>query len=717
MPRYRAFISYCHEDARWAGWLHRQLEGYRLPARLRGVEGEFGPLPDRLSPIFRDRDDLASSGELGERIQAALADSAALVVICSPAAARSPWVNQEILSFKRHGDARRIYCLIVDGEPNSGDARECFPKALRFALGADGELGDTPVELIAADLRPGRDGRALARLRLLAGLLGVDLDRLRQREMQRRHARMVGVLVLAAAVTILMAVLAVQAVVARKAAERRQKQAENLVGFMLGDLNDKLAQVQRLDILEAVDDKAMDYFQSLPTVDVTDESLAQRAKALQKIGSVRLDQGHLPAALKAYEASAALSEKLARDAPDDTARQIAHAETLAFIGTTHWYQGKLDAAQASFESAQARLKSARPDAAHRTELLYQQATIDNNMGHVLEARGRLDEAERVYRNMLAACISLAQVDASNTEWQLQLAAAHNNLGKLALMRGDLVAALTQYAADDAIESKLAAAHPKDDNLRSNLMLIRAILGRTRALVGDLDAGRRGLGEAVAIATELSELDPGNANARELRARYSTQLARLHRLAADPAAAEALAVRALAILTDLAKLDPANPAWQRELAEARIERAAQLRAGGDLAGARANAAQARTALAPLQSAEPDDRGILLATINAEVGFANLQPVPAEARAGWQKAVSLARGSASARKDPRLLALEVEALLALGRSAEAAPLIEGLRVSGYRDGALLAVLARAGMPYAEHEPVQRRLAVAARATAPR
>lgn len=99
----------------------------------------------------------------------------------------------------------------MDGEPNRGEDRECFPKTLRFALDANGELGDTPVELIAADLRPGRDGRALARLRLLAGLLGVDLDRLRQREMQRRHARMVGVLVLAAAVTILMAVLAVQA--------------------------------------------------------------------------------------------------------------------------------------------------------------------------------------------------------------------------------------------------------------------------------------------------------------------------------------------------------------------------------------------------------------------------------------------------------------------------------------------------------------------------
>ena len=66
--RYRAFISYSHADARWAAWLHRSLESYRLPSRLRGGHGEHGPLPDRLSPIFRDREDLSSAGHLGPLI-------------------------------------------------------------------------------------------------------------------------------------------------------------------------------------------------------------------------------------------------------------------------------------------------------------------------------------------------------------------------------------------------------------------------------------------------------------------------------------------------------------------------------------------------------------------------------------------------------------------------------------------------------------------------
>ena len=75
---------------------------------------------------------------------------------------------------------------------------------------------------------------------------------------------------------------------------RRQKQAEGLVDFMLGDLNDRLAQVDRLDIMQDVDDKAMKYFQSLPNTDVTLEALAQRAKTMEKSVPYAWTGGSLP---------------------------------------------------------------------------------------------------------------------------------------------------------------------------------------------------------------------------------------------------------------------------------------------------------------------------------------------------------------------------------------------------------------------------------------
>ena len=81
---YAAFLSYSHADARWAQWLLRKLEAYRVPKRLVGTMGAHGRIGPRLGKMFRDRDELPTAGHLGDTIRAALADSEALIVICSP---------------------------------------------------------------------------------------------------------------------------------------------------------------------------------------------------------------------------------------------------------------------------------------------------------------------------------------------------------------------------------------------------------------------------------------------------------------------------------------------------------------------------------------------------------------------------------------------------------------------------------------------------------
>jgi tetratricopeptide (TPR) repeat protein len=189
--RYRAFISYSHSDKAIATWLHRALETYRIPSKLVGLKTAVGAVPRRLTPIFRDRDELSASGDLGAELTEALRDSMFLVVLCSPAATRSRWVGEEIIAFRRmHGEGR-VLALIVGGEPGASEipgkeALECFPAALRFRMNADGELSDEVVHHIAADLRAGSDGRHLAKLKLVAGLTGLHLDDLVQREAQRR---------------------------------------------------------------------------------------------------------------------------------------------------------------------------------------------------------------------------------------------------------------------------------------------------------------------------------------------------------------------------------------------------------------------------------------------------------------------------------------------------------------------------------------------------
>src|SRR5580700_10569510 len=113
--QYSAFISYNHNDKREAGWLHRALETYRIPRRLRGRETPLGPLGSRLPPVFRDREELAASPDLAQSVRDALEVAGSLIVICSPNGARSQWVNEEIRAFTALGRRDRIQCLIVGG--------------------------------------------------------------------------------------------------------------------------------------------------------------------------------------------------------------------------------------------------------------------------------------------------------------------------------------------------------------------------------------------------------------------------------------------------------------------------------------------------------------------------------------------------------------------------------------------------------------------------
>src|SRR3990170_1043965 len=157
--KYRAFISYSHADTASAKWLHRGLETFHIDKDLAGRETATGAIPKALRPIFRDRDDFTAGHTLTEQTLAALDASYAMIVICSPASAKSQYVNEEIRLFKSRHPDRPVIPLIVGGKPGDPEL-ECFPPSLKFRVEADGKITDEPVEVLAADAREEGDGKS-----------------------------------------------------------------------------------------------------------------------------------------------------------------------------------------------------------------------------------------------------------------------------------------------------------------------------------------------------------------------------------------------------------------------------------------------------------------------------------------------------------------------------------------------------------------------------
>ncbi len=214
--RYKAFLSYSHADEKVARKLHRRLERYRVPRTLGTVAGRTG----RLSPIFRDKEELASSGSLSRSIREALDASEYLVVVCSQNAADSRWVNEEVRQFVDAGREERVFCIVASGSPPA-----VFPAVLRERLETS--------EPLAADMRKEGDGADNAFLKIAAALLGVGFDELRNRDVAARQRRITAVAGASLAGMLLMTALALFAFQQQAEAERESAKAKQVSEFLM----------------------------------------------------------------------------------------------------------------------------------------------------------------------------------------------------------------------------------------------------------------------------------------------------------------------------------------------------------------------------------------------------------------------------------------------------------------------------------------------------
>jgi hypothetical protein len=190
--KYKAFISYSRKDRAFALKLQRELEGYVL-ARANDFGGAREPRRP-LYPVFRDESELVPGQDLPERIRKGLEQSEYLIVVCSPNAAASEWVEKEIVDFTKLSKGRRILAVVIDGIPaaerrGATAAVEALPRALRFRVSPSGEITDEPAQPDWVDRRKGVRDHHFMFLRLVGALLGLEsLDELILRDRQRRRS-------------------------------------------------------------------------------------------------------------------------------------------------------------------------------------------------------------------------------------------------------------------------------------------------------------------------------------------------------------------------------------------------------------------------------------------------------------------------------------------------------------------------------------------------
>jgi tetratricopeptide (TPR) repeat protein len=631
--KYRVFLSYSHRDKVWGKWLQSALVHYDIDEDIVGRWTPAGSVPRRLGPIYRDREATSADRLPSERTLAALRASQYLIVLCSPHAAKSRRVNEQIRRFTALGRADRVIPVIVDGEPGDPE-RECFVPALRFRLGPDRLLVDRRGEPLAADARLDRDGKDRVKHKVAAALLCLGLAEVERRARRARRRRLrvrcggvvAGLLALSLACeggfawarhqlsrneTLLDRTLERGAVLAGGVATASKQlgvpaniaapileSAEDLLHGMteLGRATPRL-QVRKASML--VEFAGM--YADLGSSSLAGTRAAEANRLLQKLaaelpnklawqrelsllrdglGRTLQAQGRVTEALASYRASLAIAERLAADA-----RSFDRHHELALrhvnLGEVNLDRRAFGAALASFQSSLAIAR--RVAAADPGKARWQQALVlaHERIGDVLRLRGELDAALPSYYESRAAAERLVAVEPGNAEWQRGLSTLHLKIGDVLALQDRAEEALASYRSSSAIAGRLAAADP---GRQKHLGIAHERIGIVLEGRGQLDAALMEFQANLAIARRVAAADPGNRDWQRALGIAHQHIGDALRLRGDLGGALRHYQADRAIVSRLLAADPAHAGWQSDLGASQARIGLMLESLGDFEAA-------------------------------------------------------------------------------------------------------------------------------------
>lgn len=219
--RYAAFISYS-----------RAVDGKLAPA-LRDALQVFGKhwYQRRALRVFLDKASLTANPGLWSSIEDALNASEWFVLLASPEAAKSPWVNREVEHWLKRKSAERLIIVVTEGEivwdatVNDFDrpATTCIPPALSGVLSQEPQWVDLREARLVKHLSLRRPHFSDKVAEIAAPLHGVAKDDLVDTSLRRHRATKR----LVAATIAVLTVLSVVATTSTYVANRQRQVAED----------------------------------------------------------------------------------------------------------------------------------------------------------------------------------------------------------------------------------------------------------------------------------------------------------------------------------------------------------------------------------------------------------------------------------------------------------------------------------------------------------
>ncbi|MCB2153297.1 protein kinase [bacterium] len=349
----------------------------------------------------------------------------------------------------------------------------------------------------------------------------------------------------------------------RDLAHDSRRRAEDLMSFMLVDLREELEPLNRLDILDQVAMKSLDYFEDLPAEEFTPTAWQQRVLSLRQIGQVLLNQGKLSEADDAFKQAQDLMGQLIESDPENLSYKRDYATILGQVAHVRYMQGELDEALNLNRQAREMLNGLANDAETRRALAERLA---QGVDFELDA-GNLETATELQQNALEIQRGLTAENPDSTADRSRLAEYESQLSDIQERLGLLADAIETQEDALAIIEELSAQDPTNPNL------LHSLAGAYSEYAGLLRQGGR-MEEALDYSRKcldvfepLAKADTANLDWQHRLGVFDLQLAVFEEISGQITPARDRYQDAIDVLEALVARDPENMLWRFDLGRA------------------------------------------------------------------------------------------------------------------------------------------------------
>ncbi|MEZ9821449.1 winged helix-turn-helix domain-containing protein [Shewanella sp. 10N.286.45.A1] len=299
---------------------------------------------------------------------------------------------------------------------------------------------------------------------------------------------------------------------AENVAQQKRLAAENLLGFMVGDFADKMRGIGRMDLLDGISNKALEYF-------------SDDAQLNNDLG---------------FEAN------------------FQHAQTLEAMGEVAYSRNKLDQANSAFHAARNKLTALLEKQPHNLELL---KTLGANafwIGQLDYDKSDWDAARVWWEQYLTYSQTMFDVAPEDNDALIELAYAQNSLGSVSMKQQDFELSLQSFKQSLKLK-QLALSHDKTSKkLIADVANTRSWIASAALAQGDIQTAIK---IQLKIQQDLKNISSNDSYTLDRLASSNHILATLYYYLEQHADAFDQALLSYRAITEALKNDPKNDIWR------------------------------------------------------------------------------------------------------------------------------------------------------------